>query len=165
MSETVDAPAVTYRRETLAEVMVSIIPLLSRHWSEVAKNRDTIPLNPDYQAYEAIEKAGRLRVYTVRERENLIGYAIYITSPRHLHYKARWAVSDIFWLSPDHRGQGTGTALFRNIEWWLKAEGINVMHTTVKTDHPEAGAMLEALDHRQIEAGYSKLLNAPGKDG
>lgn len=164
MSVTDALTAIVYRRETVAEVMPSIVPLLSKHWSEIAKNREHIPLNPDIAAYQAIESAGRLRIFTVRERDKLIGYAVYITSPRHLHYKARWAVSDIFWLSPAHRGYGLGTELFSWIEIWLRSEGINVMHTTMKSDHPEAGAMLEGLGHTPIEVGFSKLLNPPGTE-
>lgn len=150
---------VTFQRETLSECLGEAGGLTIRHWEEIARNKQLFPLDPDYDFYLAVEKADRLRVYTVRRNNELVGYAVYFLG-NNKHYKtALWAVSDIFWLAPECRKSMVGLRLFRYVEERLRDEGVNVMHTTHKLDHPAAGRLLGFLGHSPIEAGYAKVLN------
>lgn len=173
---------VVFRREALSEGLEEAKPLLARHWRELALNQDRFPLDPDYFAYLKRERAGGVRAYSVRTPGGaLVGYAIYFVQ-RHLHYRTvKYAISDVFWLSPTLRTrrsrfvrmlrrirywllpgaiqQTIGARFFSFIESELKREGVHVMHTTYKVEHPAAGRVLSLLGHRRIEAGHSKVLN------
>jgi GNAT superfamily N-acetyltransferase len=146
--------------ESYDQIIGDIKALLPSHWREIALYQDDIPLEPDYEMYKKIYDAGMLVIYAVRKFETgtLIGYALYFVRP-HMHYsKHRWAVSDIFWLDPKYRNVGLGMFLFAFIERDMKEHGVAVMHTTLKTAHPEASFVLENLGHQKIELGYSKRL-------
>ena len=151
---------VAYRLEDSDQIMEELKPLLDRHWQEIARNKDTVALNPEWGVYTALGRKKWLRVYTARLAEKLVGYAIYFVRP-HPHYKDHtWAISDIFWLDPECRGHGAGKGLFQFAENQLRDEGVTGIHTTSKVEHPQAGRLLEGLGHTLIEHGYAKILRS-----
>jgi len=42
--------------ENLAKVRREIEPLLQEHWEEIALNKDTIKLNPDWREYARLDE-------------------------------------------------------------------------------------------------------------
>lgn len=145
-------------RETYDGVIEDIKPLLTKHWQEIARNRERIELNPDYGRYKELENRGALFIFTAREDGKILGYAIYFVGP-HLHYRDhKWALSDIFWVTPERRGIMVGKRLFGLAEKVLRENGVSVMHTTSKIAHPSAGRLLEHFGHEHIEAGHAKVL-------
>ena len=145
--------------ETYAQVVDDIRPLLQEHWRELATYHD-IPLDPDFEAYRAMEKAGRLRIYTVRVEGNsrLVAYAIYFVSPHHHYQTTKWAVSDIILVVTEHRGLKLGHGLFDFLEDALRAEGVEVMYTMAKLKHPELSMLLEMRGHERNEVIHAKRL-------
>jgi hypothetical protein len=172
--------SVTFHRETRAATIDEMRPLFTKHWEEIALNRDKVRLDIDENCYEQMENLGVLRVYTVRELGRLVGYAVYFVK-RHPHYRGvLWAVSDIFWLErrlrtkrgifarawrkmryflKPHLIRATvGARFFSFIEAQLRQESVQFMHTITKVSHPAAGRVLEYLGHDHIQNGYSKYL-------
>lgn len=153
---------ITFARETYAQMIEDVKPMLAEHWRELALYQDDIPLDPDYEFYERAEAIGLIRAYTARKVGALIGYAVYLVR-FHPHYRGhRWASADIVWMHPDYRRFGAGNALFDFIESDLTAEGPCVIHTTTKVAHPELSMLLLARGHEHVENGYSKRLAAAG---
>lgn len=150
---------VSFQIEKFSETIEEAKPLLLLHWQEIARNKDLFPLDPDYATYAALERAGYLRIFTLRSRAaQLVGYASYMVH-KNLHYKTMiCAESDIFWLSPEVRRGRNALKFFSFIEHGLAAEGVHLMHTTYKSAHPAAGRVLEHLGHIPIEIGCSKVL-------
>ena len=52
----------------------------SRRWDEIALNKATTPLDPDWNTYLALERAAALHVTTLRRDGELIGYAMDVGS-------------------------------------------------------------------------------------
>jgi GNAT superfamily N-acetyltransferase len=149
----------TFQRERVQDTIDEAYPLLVRHWDEIAwtKELSGVDINRDF--YKAIEDRGEIICVTARHDGALIGYAVYFLR-LHPHYQTvRWAVSDIYWLAPEHRGRALGARLFVRVELELRRVGVRVMHTTGKTAHPAAKRLLEALGHTDIEWGVGKVLS------
>ena len=148
-----------FARESYATVVEDIKALLPAHWEELALYQDDIVLDPDFEIYEAIDKAGKLALYTVRtEDKRLVGYAIYFIRNHH-HYKtAVWAVSDIALVEKAHRSMGLGNGLFDFLEKDLKGCGVDVIHTMTKVGHPELRMLLQSRGHEATEINMSKRL-------
>ena len=144
-------------RESYAEVLDDIKLLLPEHKAELALY-DDIPLDPEYEVYETLDRLKQVSIYTVRVSKKLVGYAIYFVR-KNPHYKGFvWATNDIVLIRKSHRRFGLGNALFSFIERDLREQGAHVIHTTAKTAHPELEMLLESRGHRHVEAGYSKRL-------
>ena len=149
---------ITFAREPFGDVIEELKPLFERHWAEIARNRELIVLDPNYDRYAAMETAGLVRMFIGREDGAVVGYAVYFVAP-HMHYRNdKWAVCDIIWLAPEHRKGTTGIRLFKFVEKYLRGENVSVMHTTGKEAHPALARVLEYLGHARIEFGYAKLL-------
>ena len=125
----------TYQRETVDGLLVEIMPLLMRHYEEIAWRKEQIKFDPDLDRYRKLEAADFLRIYTARTDGILVGYAVFIIS-MHLHYKAnKVATNDIFYVEPSMRGAMVGRRLIGHVERELKAEGVEVISLHIKTAH------------------------------
>ena len=86
--------------ETLTpEFQAELGPVISAHKEEIAHYKD-IPLDPDWDAYYALQEAGALRPFTMRDPEAgaLQGYAVFFVR-RNAHYRASLqAMQDILYL-------------------------------------------------------------------
>lgn len=154
------ATLLTFKEERFSEVIGEAMPLLKRHWGEIARNRDSIPLRPDYVRYAALEERGQLLICTARSDNRLVGYVVYFVFPHgHIHYVGMpWAESDIYWVDPELRRDGIASELFQLAERELKKRGVVGIHTRAKNDHPAAGALLKHLGHTPIETVYAKVI-------
>lgn len=151
--------AAVFAIEPFKGLIDEVKPLVERHWKELALYQDDVLLDPDYATYEAANEAGMSLAFTARIDGELIGYALYWVRP-HMHYKTTLcAVSDLFWIAPEHRNFGVGSGMFAFIEDELKRRGVKIVHTTFKTAHPAAGKLLEMRGHTLVEYAYSKKLD------
>lgn len=63
----------TCRQETFAEARESIEALMLTQWAETGDT--TLPLDPNWQMYELMERTGRLVILVLREDGRAVGYA------------------------------------------------------------------------------------------
>lgn len=150
-------PGLNYQQEFLATCRAEAEPLLFAHWQEIALNKNIIPLAPDWDAYEALEAAGVLRIFTARESGRLVGYfACFVR--RHLHYRETlFAVNDVLFLTREHRKGWAGPRLIRFAEKCLKADGVTVLAINTKRHRP-FDLLLKRMNYTTAETVYQKVL-------
>ena len=120
------------QREAYDSYLPDVLALYEQHWLEVCWRRDKFNLAPDHAKYRALEKAGILRIYTARESGIVVGYALFMVS-QHLHYKdIKVAVNDLFFVSPDRRGEWLGVKLLKFARDSLRAEGVQAWTLRMK---------------------------------
>lgn len=148
---------IKYQQEFLATVKDEIVPLLNSHWEEIALNKDKIKLNPDWDAYDNLEQVDKLKIFTARDGNKLVGYFVVIVGVN-IHYKDHlFASNDIIYLSPEHRKGFTGIRLIKFAEKCLKQDGISVLTINTKVHQP-FDRLMDFLKFRKIERVYSKYL-------
>lgn len=144
--------------EAFSAVIDEAKPLLQRHWEELALNKESVPLDPDWRRYAALEAQGQLSVVTVRANGKLVGYSWMVVQPG-LHYRGCLeARMDIFWLAPEHRGRMGGVRLFRAHEKELRRRGVQRVYTGSKL-HKDSSRLFLALGYTPIEQWFSKMLS------
>lgn len=147
----------TAQVEAFAAIRQEILPLLHRHWQEIALDQNRVKLDPDWQRYERMDDAGQLSIVTMRAAGELVGYCVMMISPE-LHYRSTLgARMDIFWLAPEMRGRMGGVKLFRAVEAELKRRGVKRAYMGSKL-HKDSSRLFEAMGYRPIETWFSKLL-------
>lgn len=147
----------TFAVEPFAAMIEEAKPLLSRHWEELALDKEQIHLAPDWERYARLEAEGALSVVTVRENGKLVGYSWMIIQ-RGLHYSdVLEAYMDIYWIAPEVRGRFGGRRLFHTVEAELKRRGVIRVHVGSKL-HRDSSRLFRALDYVPIELWFSKLL-------
>ena len=150
------ADGITFAVENWHDVKDEALPLLIRHWEEIAADKAEIPLAIDYASYDALEAAGSLHILVARKNGAMVGY--YCTVIRsHLHYVTTlFAFTDIFYIAPEHRG-GAGIAMFREIEKSLKELGVKKFFSASKP-WLDVGPLFERLGYTKHEVVYSKMI-------
>ena len=146
-----------YQQDFLSNVELECQSLIEQHWEDIALNKDTIKLNPDWEAYHSLEESGGLKVFTARESGLLVGYFVVIVG-YHLHYKDHlFASNDIIYLHKDYRKGFAGIKLIKFAEACLKEDGVSVLTINTKL-HMPFGKLLQRLKFKPIEETYSKYL-------
>ncbi len=148
---------IIYQQESLVTVKADIIPLLEKHWEEVALNKEKIKLNPDWDAYANLEDAGVLKIFTSREDGKLVGYFVVFVKS-HIHYKDHlFCYNDVIFVDEEYRKGFTSPRLIKFAEKCLKADGVEVMIVNTKV-HKPFDSLLVWLGYKHIENLYSKVL-------
>lgn len=148
---------ITYQQESLVTTKADIIPLLEKHWEEVALNKEKIKLNPDWDAYANLEDAGILKIFTARDNRKLVGYFVVFVKS-HIHYKDHlFCYNDVIFVDEEYRKGFTSPRLIKFAEKCLKADGVEVMIVNTKR-HKPFDSLLVWLGYKHIENLYSKVL-------
>lgn len=148
---------ISFNEERISEMRELLEPLLEEHYKEVAMYQDHIDLNPNWEAYEAMEEIGNTRMYAMWRDEELIGYNVFFVTP-HMHYQDHeYAVNDVVYIHPDYRGTECTPEFFNYCEEMLQKEGISVISYHMKTFKPFQ-SLMEALEYDHAEHVYMKYV-------
>lgn len=146
-----------YAVERWREIKREMLPLLTRHWREIALNHADVPLDIDHARYAELDESGALHILTVRRDALLIGYHVAIITP-HLHYKSTLhGITDVYYVVPECRHGVTGMRMFQAVERELKALGVKKLFTATKL-HLDQGPLFERMGFKPVERLYAKLI-------
>lgn len=144
-------------REPLAQARRAqrgVDELLHRHWEEIAFYKD-VPLDVNWEVYERLDREGKLRIYTVRDGERLVGYAVYMLL-QNAHYRGfDYAQQDVLFLAPEYRRGTAGLQLIAYADVMLKAEGLQATYHHSKVQHP-IDLILRRLGYDLVERVWAK---------
>lgn len=147
---------IVVQQESIEGLWPELWPLLYAHWKEIAAWPDIL-LDPDREAYEALDEVGMLRIYTARDGVRLVGYAAYILR-EHLHYRSSMqAVQDVLFLDKDYRLGGLGMRLMKYADEELAKAGAQVIFHHTKVAH-DFGPLLERMGYKLVEKVYARRI-------
>jgi predicted acetyltransferase len=145
-----------YKEDDWLENLDSLKELIKDHYEELSVTKE-FPLDPAWEQYESIWKAGGLRFFTCRKDGEMIGYIIYFIAP-HLHYRTcLTAFEDIYFLKKEYRKGRTGIRMFQFAEDALKSQKVNRVIYNTKV-HSDNSALFEYLGYKFIDKVFTKLL-------
>jgi len=137
--------------------------MLLNHWVEVALDKTTIPLDPDWERVYALEQEGKFYAAVLRREGKMVGYNAFAVYP-HVHYKSTLhAFNDVVYVDPAERGFA-GVKLIRGVEPMLHALGVKkvIYHTKLHVHVGRAdgvvGDLLDRLGYRHFENLYCKAI-------
>lgn len=150
------ASVITWQVEPFPPFLEEAKALFPAHWEELALNKDTVPLDPQYEIYLERDRRGEVVVIVGRSSGNLVGYFVGFIAPG-LHYRTCLTLTmDIFYVVPQHRGR-QGLKLFRAVEAEAKRRGVQRMFVGSKL-HADASWLFEKLGYQKVETYYSVML-------
>lgn len=146
-----------YQQEFLDQVKDDILVLIDLHYKEIALNQSKVKLNPDWDIYRALENEGKLRIFTARDNDTLVGYFVVVVGVN-MHYKDHtFACNDIIYLHKDYRKGFAGIKLIKFAKKCLTEDGVSVLTINTKVHQP-FDRVLERLGFNLIERVYSSYL-------
>lgn len=116
----------TVTEEHPVQIQEEVQGLISEHWLEVAKHKELMVLDPDWERYQRFTDEGSMFSLVLRKDGVLVGYSANLLGP-HLHYKGLVvAINDVLYVSPDSRGS-TALRLMSETRLAAKAKGARAM--------------------------------------
>lgn len=136
--------------ESLTENLEGLKAFFPMHWEELALNQKQVPLDPNYGIYLAKDDAGEMMLVTLRREGEIVGYFVGFVGAA-LHYQTCLTLTmDIFYVLPEHRGEGGGFVLFKEVEREAKRRGVQRMFVGSKC-HKDASWLFEKLGYEEVE--------------
>lgn len=149
---------VTYAVEHLRDMQSELETLLPHHWEEIARDKETIKLDPDWPSYHLLERVGQFHAIVCRCEGKMVGYLVSFIRP-HLHYrKSLTAITDLYFILPEFRKGRIGIQLFKETEKTWKARGVQKAFIGTKVAK-DMGRILKRLGWTHIEDLYAKVLS------
>ena len=146
-----------YAVERWRDLRPEMLPMLVRHWREIALNHADVPLDIDEARYAQLDESGSLQIVTARREGVLIGYHVAIVTA-HLHYASTLhGITDVYYIAPEARHGVTGMRLFQAVEHEMKALGVRKLFTATKL-HLDQGPLFERLGYKPVERLFAKLI-------
>lgn len=145
------------QREEFKNVKDEVDELIHKNWEDTGFGRYGLNLDPDWDTYDLIDSLHMLGVYTVRKKEELVGY-LTVIAKNHPHYKNHiFASNDILFIDKEHRKGLLGYFLVKYVVEDLKKLGVDVLlfNTTIEKPYDP---ILERLDFDPVEKLYVKIL-------
>ena len=150
--------AITFQQERAQDCFAEGKPLLEKHWAEIAHYKD-ISLDPEWQTYTSLEDAGFLRAYTLRDRGELKGYAVFLVKTNAHYRTSLQAHQDILYVDPEYRQAMLGARFLVWCDDQLRKEGVQVVHHHVKVNILDYGPLLKRLGYEYVDAIWAKRLD------
>lgn len=147
----------TAQVESLTDGLAEIKPLLPRHYEELSLHKDRgVQLDPLYDRYLMKDAVGEVLYVTLRKQGELVGYFVGFIGPA-LHYASCVTLhSDIYYVVPEHRGDGGGAILFDAVRKEAKRRGARYWMSGDK-EHAHLHA-----DRLHMMMGFQKIENVFG---
>ena len=138
-------------REAFGECLDELSELHRTHWEETETQYLTVPLNPDYERFIAVDQVDRLALLTARTSSGvLVGCVMYFLNPFMHSMEYIIAQEDQFFVHPEYRGTGLADALVEQAHEYLRNRGVQLVGMSDKS--PVGGKSLKTLMQRQ---GYT----------
>jgi hypothetical protein len=143
---------ITFQTERLSDCRSEMEPFFPLHFAETGSREGGIDMA--WEQYFAMEHAGMLFLLTARCHGELIGYFLGVLMPNLHNRKRLAAVSDMYFLHPDHRGHA-GIQMFREVEKAWRAAGVELAMITCKVSRNYA-TLFERLGWQLEEKVFIK---------
>jgi len=143
---------VKFQREQFRDIYQEFPPLFAAHFHEIARDRERIPLAPDWESYMDLERRGRLFVFTARVPE-LVGYFFADVGPGLHNRTSIMAVTDMYYLKPEHRVGMNGYRFLKAAIDTLKFDKFAIQTKR----EPDVGPIFKRLGLAAVETVYTKV--------
>lgn len=127
---------ITASVESFEKAIPEIKEIFGEHWQELALNKTTVPLAPQWDEYVRREKAGTLFLATVRKDGSIIAYYIAQVAPGFHYSQTLTGTMDIAYVIPKARNRGMALPLFRCVEKEMRRRGVKVWYSGFKSHNP-----------------------------
>ena len=147
---------ITYSVSNAVNCIQGLKHLLDLHYEEISLIKE-FPLKPQWDIYEKMDEAGKVKVILCKEEDEIIGYIVFFIS-NHLHYAdCLIAQEDIYFLKKEYRTGRVGLKMFKFAEEYLKSINVDMVKYSTKV-HADKSSLFEYLEYKNTEKVFTKML-------
>lgn len=130
--------------------------LVYGYWYATPENKDHVPVDYDWEQYNALDSIGALKLYTARNKADaLIGVALYVVVSATHHKGYKVADCDTLATGLHYRGLGIGKALTEYAKTALPLLGVKEIVHRSRHVFGTDKSLFPSLGFTPIETVYS----------
>jgi hypothetical protein len=153
-----------FLEESIDSLVKDIIPLAIQNYQEMGTHVDKVPLKPNFDGYAALYNAGKLKLFTIRDKDNnLLGYNVFCLFMHMYHMETPMALQDVTYVHPKARGW-TSISFLKWCDKKLINLGAKVILYHVKPDKRDFGPILNRMGYSLVDHVYAKWILDDKKD-
>lgn len=156
-----DLDRLSFQWERFSRIHRELLPLFKKHWREVAFDQESVPLDPDWDYYFAVDERQLLHILTARAPNGKLAGYIFNVVGSHNHYKStRFANTEMFWLHPYFRKGWQPVKMFKENFAGLKVLGVEiaVINFKLRFQNGRVGKLLARLGYEATDITMRKRL-------
>ena len=140
---------------TAGELREHADALIKAHYTEIARKKHLMVLDPDWEKYELLESVGKLFGLAAYAEDRLVGYSLNFID-NHPHYRGLvYAQNDVVFVDPDYRGASVFALLNSSAERMAKGLGAKLFLL-----HAKEGSDLERILRKRPEYAVQDIIFA-----
>lgn len=143
--------------ESVIDAYPELNELVLDYFAKTEAPEGVPPLDMDWDFYISLERKGLLLLFTVREKAELVGFAMYVMSPHPHHKGLISAMCDIIATRLGKRNKGIGTTLIEAAEAYFRQAEVDMVVHGFRTCY-NVSPLFERLGYKMIEQQYMKRL-------
>lgn len=144
-----------YAIEEPKDVEDELAELIGLAWEESQYSKDICNLSYDIEEYQEHSDNGNLKLYTVRDKGRLVGFASVVISHSLHSQGCLTAATDVIFILKECRG--FGAYFLKAITEDLREEGVKLFALVLKTNK-DTGSLAKAIGYDFTETIYYKEL-------
>jgi hypothetical protein len=144
---------ITFGLEKFVDFFPDAYKLFKQHVDEV--DLFGLELDIDYNYYSNCCKGGTVKIFTLREGEELIGYAAFFLFQHNHHKASLHAKQDVLFIRKEKRG--IGLTFLKECDLQLKRMGVDVVHHCVPASR-DWSPILKRIGYNKLETVYTRSL-------
>jgi GNAT superfamily N-acetyltransferase len=133
--------------------------LIKEHWDEVMTYGEFEPIEPLWEIYRMLEKAGNLISFVARKDGGVIGYAVFHLQPNMHSRNIKTASNDVVFLKKECRKGGVGKSFLEYCDEQLEKLGVNMIIWFVKPK-PDFSGVLKAMGYHHQTSSYARYIGS-----
>jgi hypothetical protein len=156
-----DRERLDFKWERFSRIHRELLPIFKRHWREIAIDQETVPLDPDWDYYFAVDERQLLHILTARASNGKLAGYIFNVVGSHNHYKStRFANTEMFYLHPYFRKGWQPVRMFKENLAGLKVLGVEIAVINFKLhfQNGRVGKFLARLGYEPTDITMRKRL-------
>ena len=128
------------------------------HAKEVKSDTFTMPLNPNFEAYQALQDTGSFLPLAAFIDGHIAGYLNIIAQPAMCSKDYMVAVADGFYVNPEFRRMGVMNMLVEEAEAICRDANIASLSLAVMSGKGGGSDFVKSLGYTEAEITYTKIL-------
>lgn len=142
------------QQEFLATCWEDAQPLLGQHWEEALGGEGFCP---DLSLYEVLEQVNALRIFTLRDEDELAGYVIFVINPSTHQAGRMLALCDGIYIRKKSRSVAAVRRLMAFSEACLRDDGVHEIRAHSNTGS-SLGFLFQRFGYNLTETVHAKVL-------
>jgi hypothetical protein len=146
--------------EPFPKLVPELKKLWPMHWREIALDQDTVPLDPDWECYFALDEIGILAICTARYNGHLAGYIFNHVGPHNHYCSTKFAHAEMFFLHPRFRKGWQPVKMFLENIRGLQAREVKIHTINFKLTYKDGrvGKLFQRLGYVPTDIVMRKVL-------